>query len=115
MTKRRRELREPGIVPTLEARCAVEVYPAIIILLAAALQNFEIATMFLLGLNARVTLLLLVAISYLLGAATGGRLFAPLRRTYEGFKAQDDGLTLGEQAGKSPVQKSQSLVLSVAC
>ena len=41
MTKRGRELRELRFVPTLEARCGVEIYLAIIILLAAALQNFD--------------------------------------------------------------------------
>ena len=67
------------------------VYLAIIILFAAAtiifaLQNFEIVTVSLLGFNARVPLALLVVISYLLGAATGGSLFALLRRSYEGSR-----------------------------
>lgn len=65
MTKRGREIRELRFVPTLEARCGVEIYLAIIILLAAAPQNFEIVTMSLLGLDARVPLSLLVAIPYL--------------------------------------------------
>ena len=52
------------------------IYLGIIILFAAAtiifaLQNFEIVTMSLLGFNARVPLALVVAIAYLLGAATG--------------------------------------------
>jgi uncharacterized integral membrane protein len=51
-----------------------------------ALQNFEIVTMSLLGFNARVPLALVVAIAYLLGAATGGSLFALLRRSYEGSR-----------------------------
>ena len=67
------------------------VYLAIIILFAAATivfaaQNFEIVTMTFLGLNARVPLALLVAVAYLLGAATGGSLFALLRRSYEGSR-----------------------------
>ena len=67
------------------------VYLAVIILFAAAtivfaLQNFEIVTMTFLGFNARVPLALLVAVAYLLGAATGGSLFALLRRSYEGSK-----------------------------
>ena len=67
------------------------VYLAIIILFAAAmlvfvLQNFEIVTMSFLGINARVPLALLVAVAYLLGAATGGSLFALLRRSYEGSR-----------------------------
>ena len=64
------------------------IYLAVIILFAAAtiafaLQNLEIVTMTFLGLNARVPLALLVAVAYLLGAATGGSLFALLRRSYE--------------------------------
>ena len=67
------------------------VYLAVIILFAAAtiifaLQNFEILTISFLGFNARVPLALLVVIVYLLGAATGGSLFALLRRSYEGSR-----------------------------
>jgi lipopolysaccharide assembly protein A len=39
-----------------------------------------------LGINARVPLALLVAVAYLLGAATGGSLFALLRRSYAGSR-----------------------------
>ena len=68
------------------------IYLAVIILFAAAtfvfaLQNFEIVTMSFLGINARVPLALLVAVAYLLGAATGGSLFELLRRSYEGSKS----------------------------
>jgi uncharacterized integral membrane protein len=67
------------------------VYLAVIILFAAATivfaaQNFEIVTMTFLGFSARVPLALLVAVAYLLGAATGGSLFALLRRSYEGSR-----------------------------
>jgi uncharacterized integral membrane protein len=67
------------------------VYLAIIILFGAAtiifaLQNFEIVTISFLAFNARVPLALSVAIVYLLGAATGGSLFALLRRSYEGSR-----------------------------
>jgi putative membrane protein len=67
------------------------IYLAVIILIAAAaiifaLQNFEIVTMSFLGFNARVPLALLVAVAYLLGTATGGGLFALLRRSYEGSR-----------------------------
>jgi lipopolysaccharide assembly protein A len=67
------------------------IYLAVIILFAAAtiifaMQNFEIVTMSFLGLNARVPFALLVTVSYLLGAATGGSLFALLRRSYEGSR-----------------------------
>ena len=53
------------------------IYLAVIILFAAAtiifaLQNFEIVTISLLGLNARVPLAVSVAVVYLLDAATGG-------------------------------------------
>ena len=64
------------------------IYLAVIILFVAAVtifavQNFEIVTMSFLGFNARVPLALLVAVVYLLGAATGGSLYALLRRSYE--------------------------------
>ena len=67
------------------------IYLGIIIVFAVAivifaLQNFEIVTMSLLGFNARVPLALGVAIAYLLGAATGGSLFALLRRSYQGSR-----------------------------
>ena len=67
------------------------IYLAVIILFAAAtivfaLHNFEIVTMSLFSFNARVPLALVVAIAYLLGAATGGSLFALLRRSYEGSR-----------------------------
>jgi lipopolysaccharide assembly protein A len=67
------------------------IYLAVIILFAAAtiifaLQNFEIVTMSFLGFNARIPLALLVVVTYLLGAATGGSLFALLRRSYEGSR-----------------------------
>jgi putative membrane protein len=67
------------------------VYLAVIILFVAAtmifaLQNFEAVTMSFLGSSARVPLALLVAVTYLLGAATGGSLFALLRRSFEGSR-----------------------------
>lgn len=67
------------------------IYLGIIIVFAVAivifaLQNFEIVTMSLLGFDARVPLALVVAIAYLLGAATGGSLFALLRRSYQGSR-----------------------------
>jgi len=67
------------------------IYLGIIILFAVAivifaLQNFEIVTMSFLGFSARVPIALAVAIAYLLGAATGGSLFALLRRSYQGSR-----------------------------
>jgi putative membrane protein len=72
------------------------IYLAVIILFATAtiiflVQNFEIVTMSFLGLNARVPLALVVAVAYLLGAATGGSLFALLRRSYEGSRQSNMG------------------------
>jgi len=46
-----------------------------------ALQNLEIVTLSFLGFNARAPLALLVVIIYVLGMATGGSLFALLRRS----------------------------------
>jgi uncharacterized integral membrane protein len=74
------------------------IYLAAIILIAAAtiifaLQNFEIVTMSFLGFNARVPLAVLVAVAYLLGTATGGSLFALLRRSYEGSRRSIVGST----------------------
>jgi len=46
-----------------------------------AFQNLEIVTLSFLGVSARVPLALLVVIIYVLGMATGGSLFALLRRS----------------------------------
>jgi lipopolysaccharide assembly protein A len=67
------------------------IHLGIIVVFAAAtiifaLQNFEIVTMSFLGFDVRVPLALVVAIAYLLCAATGGSLFALLRRSYEGSR-----------------------------
>ena len=67
------------------------VYLAVIILFALAtiifaVQNLEIVTVSFLGFKAGLRLALLVALAYLLGAATGGSLFALLRRSYEGSR-----------------------------
>jgi putative membrane protein len=67
------------------------IYLAVIILVAAAtiifaLQNLEIVTMSFLGFNANLQLALLVGVAYLLGAATGGSVFALLRRSYQGSR-----------------------------
>jgi uncharacterized integral membrane protein len=51
-----------------------------------ALQNFEIVTISFLGSNLRVPLALLVTVVYLLGTATGGSVFALLRRSYQGSR-----------------------------
>jgi uncharacterized integral membrane protein len=72
------------------------IYLAVVVLFAAAtivfaVQNLEIVTISFLGSNARVPLALLVAVTYLLGAATGGSLFALLRRLYEGSRPSTMG------------------------
>jgi putative membrane protein len=66
-------------------------YLAIIILFAAAVvifafQNFETITMRFMGFSARAPLALLAVIIYFLGMATGGSLWALLRRSLEGAR-----------------------------
>jgi uncharacterized integral membrane protein len=65
------------------------VHLTIIMVFAAAmllfiLQNRDLVTVSFLGFNARAPFAILIAAFYLLGAATGGSLFALLRRSYEG-------------------------------
>ena len=64
------------------------IYLAIVILFAFAtivfaVQNLQVVTIGFLGVSASVPLALLVAVSYVLGAVTGGSLLALLRRSYE--------------------------------
>ena len=58
-------------------------------LLAAAtllfvLQNRDVVTMSFLGFSVRAPLAILIAVVYVIGAVTGGSLFALLRRSYKG-------------------------------
>lgn len=74
------------------------IYLAVIVLFAAAtvifaLQNFEIVTMSFLGFEVCWPLALLVAVVYLIGAVTGGSLFALLRRSYKGAKPGMPGVS----------------------
>ena len=67
------------------------IYLAIVILFALAIivfavQNLQVVTIGFLGIGGSVRLSLLVAASYVLGALTGGSLFALLRRSYEGSR-----------------------------
>jgi uncharacterized integral membrane protein len=67
------------------------VYLAIIVLFAAAtiifaLQNLETVTITFFRMNLSLPLAILTVVAYLLGAATGGSLFALLRRSYQGSK-----------------------------
>ncbi len=66
-------------------------YLATIIVFAAitvifAVQNFQTVTVSFLRVSAQTPLALLIAVIYLLGAATGGSLLALLRRSIEGAK-----------------------------
>lgn len=67
------------------------VYIAVIVLFAVAvvafaIQNLETVTMSFFRVNVSMPLAVQTLIVYLLGAATGGSLFALLRRSYEGSK-----------------------------
>jgi len=63
----------------------------VVIFGAAALifvfQNVEAVTMSFLGLSLRAPLALLAAVAYILGAVTGGSLFALLRKSVQGSRA----------------------------
>jgi len=67
------------------------VYLAVIVLFAAAMlvfawQNFETVTISFFRVRISLPLALLSIIVYLLGAVTGGSLFALLRRSYAGSR-----------------------------
>jgi len=59
--------------------------------LAFAVQNFEVVTMSLFHFEVRAPLALVTIVVYLLGAVTGGSLFALLRRSYKGARRIGDG------------------------
>jgi lipopolysaccharide assembly protein A len=66
-------------------------YLTVIILLASttiifAAQNFQSVTVSFFLMSAQTPLAFLIAVVYLLGAATGGTLLALLRRSIEGSK-----------------------------
>jgi putative membrane protein len=68
------------------------IHLTIIILLAAAtllfvLQNRDVVTMSFLGFSVRAPLAILIAVVYVIGAVTGGSLFALLRRSYKARNA----------------------------
>ena len=67
------------------------IYLAVIALFALAtlvfaLQNLEVVTMSLFHVQVRAPLALVTIVIYLLGALTGGSLFALLRRSYRGAR-----------------------------
>jgi uncharacterized integral membrane protein len=71
-------------------------YLAIVIIFVAAtvifvLQNFDPVTMAFLGTRVRAPLALLVAVVYVLGAITGGSLFALLRHSIRESKPARNG------------------------
>jgi uncharacterized integral membrane protein len=66
-------------------------YLAVTILFAAATivfaaRNFQIVTVSFLRINAQTPLAFLIAVIYLLGAATGGSLLALLRKSIKGAR-----------------------------
>jgi uncharacterized integral membrane protein len=68
------------------------VHLIVIILFAAAIllfaiQNLEVVTMSFLGFSVRAPLAILIAVVYLLGAATAGSLFALLRKSIKATRA----------------------------
>jgi len=68
-------------------------YLTIVVVFAAAtiifaLQNLDAVTMSFLGLNIRAPLALLVAVTYVLGAITGGSVFALLRKSVQGSRTR---------------------------
>jgi lipopolysaccharide assembly protein A len=65
------------------------VHLTVIILLVAAilvfvLQNRDVVGISFLGFSVRAPLAILIAVVYVIGAVTGGSLFALLRRSYKG-------------------------------
>ena len=68
------------------------VHLTIIVVFAVAtilflLQNLEVVTMTFLGFSIQAPLAVMTGITYLLGAATGGSLFALLRRSVKASRA----------------------------
>jgi uncharacterized integral membrane protein len=68
------------------------VYLTVVVLFVAAIiifvfQNVEAITMSFLGLSVRAPLAVLAAVAYILGAVTGGSLFALLRKSVRGSRA----------------------------
>ena len=66
-------------------------YTAIIVVLALAIaiflfQNTESVSVSFLGWGLRAPLAVIVLIVYVLGALTGGSLYALLRRSYQGYR-----------------------------
>jgi putative membrane protein len=62
--------------------CVVVVFALAILIFL--LQNRDVVTLTFLGFSARAPVAILIAGIYLIGAVTGGSLFALLRRSYKG-------------------------------
>ncbi len=56
-----------------------------------ALQNLDMVTMSFLGFSIRAPLAILAAVVYLLGAATGGSLYALLRKSVQATRTSHPG------------------------
>ena len=68
------------------------VYLTVVVLFAAAtiifvFENVAVATMSFLGLSVRAPLAVLAAVAYILGAFTGGSLYALLRKSVQESRA----------------------------
>ena len=68
------------------------VYLTVVVLFVAAavifvFQNVGVVTMSFLGFGVRAPLAVLAAVAYILGAATGGSLYALLRKSVQGSRA----------------------------
>ena len=68
------------------------VYLTMVVLFVAAtvifvFQNVETVTMSFLGLSVRAPLAVVAAVAYILGAVTGGSLYALLRKSVQGSRA----------------------------
>ena len=86
------------------------VYLTLIILLVAAtlifiLQNREAVTMSFLGFSIRAPLAVLIAGVYVIGAVTGGSLFALVRRSYRGSQRTVQRAPLKNGV---PIQRSET-------
>ena len=68
------------------------IYLTLVVLFVAAtvifvFQNVETVTMSFLGLSVRAPLAVVAAVAYILGAVTGGSLYALLRKSVQGSRA----------------------------
>lgn len=67
----------------------IVIFAAVIVIFA--LQNLESVRLSFLNFSLNVPVAILAFIIYALGAATGGSLFALLRRSYEGARREHEG------------------------